>query len=422
MAICRKCFLSVVCVLGFSLPCHAVSARAQSNAPKTAAAVVVPPATATTASPALGVSLVERVIELESKEKNPLNARREIVERALQKISEDLVRESIGEAKYLRNRSVVAKIIKNPGRYIPYSKNGELVPIGKDEGFRMKVTMRASLSDLQSLLLENGLFYQTDGTPAVLPFVSFWDKVNSRSYDWWRGSDQAFLINQMKGFEEALKAQFTRSNFYVIRPVNLRYANMLPSGFRSDSLRFEDRAAIAREFGAAVVLEGDITVGKSNERRDAFALQIKLQAIQVANKRVIGEITRIFETDAGSFEWAVAKKLKEASENATQDLAAQVLEAWQKGSIGASIYKLTLRGRLPLVQQEAFKEIVKNKVLEVKNIRERLISSDEMTFELDSSLTTQELGTRLKSLEVGNQRLTLESVSDSELTYKVTKL
>src|SRR6185312_6605661 len=133
------------------------------------------------------------------------------------------------------------------------------------------------------------------------------------------------------------------------------------------------------------------------------------------------EVARQFETDLGGYETAVGKKLKEVNDQVAQDLSSQVLEAWQRGAIGASLYKLVIRGHLPLQQQEALKDVVKNKVREVKNIRERLISSDSVIYEVDSALGPKEFATKVPQLDVGGIKLVLESSSATEAIYRIAK-
>jgi hypothetical protein len=117
----------------------------------------------------------------------------------------------------------------------------------------------------------------------------------------------------------------------------------------------------------------------------------------------------------------VDRKLKDVLESATQDLAAQVFEAWQKGALGANLYRLTIRGRLPLLQQEAFKDALKNKVREVKNVRERLISTEQVVYEVDSAVGPKELAQKASEIEVGGLKMVLESASDKEAIYRIAR-
>jgi hypothetical protein len=383
--------------LSFSVFCHSASAEKQ---------------------------LIERTVEVQSADKNPLTARAEMTTEATEKVSTDLIKEIIGEAKFNRNRAIVmAKIVKNSARYIPFSKPGELVPL-PEGGFKMTSLLKLSVDDLQALLLENGLFYESDGTPMVIPAIRWIDRVNGQGWAWWAeksADNKAFLKKQGKALENALKTAFSKQHFYLLRPQEFKLHEALPMAFQNENLGKDDWQSIAQKFSSQIIIDGEVVLSKSAERSEAFNIELKMTAIQSVNGRVIAEVARQFETDAGGFEFVTDKKLREALEATSQDLAAQVLDAWQKGAIGSNLYKLTLRGRLPLIQQEAFKEILKSKVREVKNIRERLISSDQIVFEVDSALGPKELGQKAPKIQVSGLELVLESSSETEVTYRVSR-
>lgn len=372
------------------------------------------------------LELLERTAEVQTKEKNPVTARAALTSQATDKISEDLIKEIIGEAKYNRNRSLIqTKVIRHSARYVPFSKPGELKnlePAG--EGFKMAVTLRISVDDLQKLLLENGLFYESDATPVVLPTIKWVDRVGAKSFSWWSEAEttnEAFLIKEAKTFEESMREQLFKKGFYSLRPLNLKFHSLIPSDFKGDSLRQEDGQAMAQGLGAQIVVEGQVLFLKSQERSDAFQVEMRLSAVQTVNGRVIAEVARQFETDGGAFDIVVAKKMREVREAVAVDLATQILDAWQKGALGGNLYKLVIRGRLPLKTQEAFKEALRNQVREIKNVRERLISADRLVFEVDSALGPKDLGLKAPQIEVGGIKLVLESSSESEAIYRVSR-
>lgn len=368
--------------------------------------------------------LLERSFEATSKEKNPVMARQQMMSQATEGVAVQLIKEIIGEAKYIRNKALIqSKIVKKAARFIPFSKPGELVPV-EPEGYKMNALLKVSVPDLQALLLENGLFYESDSTPVVLPAIRFLDRVNSKSYSWWAESDlseKSFLLKQGRSLEEFLKNALVKHNFYLLKPQSLRYAEFLPDSARSESLRKEEWQMISQKLGAQMLIDGELIFSKSQERSDAYLISLRMTATQVVNSRVIAEVTRKYETEAGPFEQVVDRKLKEVLETVSQDLASQILEAWQKGSLGGALYKLTIRGRLPLNQQEAFKEVLKNKVREVKSVRERLISGEAVTYEVDSALGPKELGQKAAQIELSGAKLVLESASDSEVIYRISR-
>jgi hypothetical protein len=367
---------------------------------------------------------VERTIDITTENSNQQASRQAMINQATEKVSEELIKEIIGESKYSRNKGLIQdKIIKNSARYLPFSKAGEIKKL-PEGGQSMTVTLRVSTDDLQSLLLENGLFYEQDGTPIVIPFVRFTDKVNLKSYAWWNADEnmtKGFLVRASKGFETALKTALMKNSFYLIRAQTLKYSRLVPPNLKNENLRFEDQQSMAGLWNAQITIDGDVQITKSPERSEAYMVSVKLTALQNINGRVFAEVVRNQETDSGPFEFVVDRKWKEILEPATSDLASQILEAWQKGAIGASLYKLSIRGRIPVPVQESLKEALKSKLKEVKDIKERLISGDNVIYEIDSSVGPQEIAKRVQQFETMGSKFVLDSVSEKEISYRVSK-
>jgi hypothetical protein len=369
-------------------------------------------------------NLVERIYEGFSKNENQFLAKGEISSEAAERVSEDLIKEIIGENKYNRNKAMIfKKIVKNSARYIPFTRPGEIKVVA-DGGFKMTVTLKVSVDDLQGLLLENGLFYESDGMPTVLPIVHWNDRTNGKVFRWWvdaENQSRAFLNKQNRNLENALRQSFAKNQFYVQRPGLFHYHQVLGEAFKADRLSADDLQILGQRLGVQIVIEGEIHISKSEERSEAQKIEIKMSALQVMNGRSIAEVSRQFETDAGMFEAVVDRKMKEVLDSTAQDLAGQVFEAWSRGAIGASLYKMTVKGKLPLVQQEIFKETLKVKLREIKDIKERLISSEEIVFEVDSTISPKEIGIKIKEFEIPGYKFTLQSSNEGELSYQLQK-
>ena len=367
-------------------------------------------------------NFVERVIEVRTNEKNPSIARTILLNDAAEKASEDLIKEIIGEAKYSRNRALIqSKILKKSASYLPFSKAGELKQ--ENDTLLMSVTVRANVADLQRLLLDNGLFYDTDSTPSILPMVKWMDKVNAKNFGWWmaaNGEGKDFLIKESRFFENSLHEAFLKSGFYVIRPQTLHYEDFLGAENRGESIRPEDSALLAGAWNAQVVLEGQVQMAKSTQS-NVVSLNVRLAAVQVLNGRVIAEVARQFDTEPGAFDVVVDRKLKEGLDSISQDLSAQLLEAWKQGAINSQLYRLKVTGRLPLPVQEALKEALRSKVREIKSVKERLIEANEIVYELQSSIAPSEIAKKIGDLEVQGLHFVVSGADEKELSLKVQK-
>lgn len=368
-------------------------------------------------------ALVERVIEVQTSEKNPTAARAQLMNSAAEKVSETLIKEIIGEAKYSKNRALIqGKILKKSASFLPFSKAGELA--STEEGHRMSVTVRANLGILQGLLLENGLFYDTESTPSVLPVVKWNDRVHSKTYGWWMGPAdpaKAFLSKESRQLENALQEAFLKSGFYIIRPQGLQYADLLGPETRIESPSLDQVGQWAQAWNAQIAVQGHVNLSKSGTRAEAVEVDIRLAAVQILNDRVVAEVARKFETEPGAFEAVTGRKLKEMTQALATDLSAQLLEAWKQGEINSQHYRLRVLGRMSLPAQERFKESLRGRVHEIKSVRERVIGPDEIVYEIASSIGPREIAKKAQDLSVMGARFELGQASENELVYKIKK-
>jgi hypothetical protein len=351
----------------------------------------------------------ERSIEVQVDEKNSNIASRLLLEQATEKISEQVIRETIGVAKFNRNLSVIQnKVLKLSSRFVPLAKPGELIQT--ENGFKMSVVLRVSPEELQQVLLENGLFYDSDVAPIIIPFVSFEDKVEGQSYSWWNES-QSPLSKWSRDFEIKLRRAFWKNGFYLMRPQGYRFSEMLSA---SD---FEKRKT-AGDLNAQIYVEGLISVKSNYGHNDQNLIVFHLMALQTSNNRSIAEVTRQFEAHSGA---TTAAKFHEVLDSVSQDLANQILETWQKGSLGANSLLMTFLGPITLKQRELLRQDLQARAQLIKSAHERKIGHNSLTWEIESGLTPKELGARLAKIQVGNSEFVFKSSDEKSMVYEVNR-
>jgi hypothetical protein len=365
--------------------------------------------------------LLERNFAGTSKQTTPQAAKADIQNQAAQKISEEVIRDLIGEDRYNKNKALIAnKVIKLSGRYIPFVKPSAITQEGEE--FKMTVNMKVSMPDLKQLLQVNSLLNENDTVPVVLPVISFIDKVEGRNYRWWQNSSdksQGFLIKQGRTLEEALRGSFQKNNFFVIKPVEAGLGVNIPASFQNERVAGEDAQFFAQYFNAPVLIDGQVLINKA-DKGGGFRVEVRMTAIQVSNARPIADVSRRYDVQ-GSFEGAVDKKIREVAEAVANDLASQVFEAWQRGSVGTSVIRVTVTGKHTLPSMEALKERIRSQLTQVKNIRERLVSSDSVSFEVDTAASSTELAAKLEALDVNGKKLVKVSEDREEIVLKLAQ-
>jgi hypothetical protein len=367
--------------------------------------------------------LIERSFSGVSKVNLPAEAKKDIQERAIQKVSEDLIVELIGEGKFQKNRSLInSKIIRNSAKYIPYLKATNLAQ--NDDEFKMSVLLKINLRDVKHLLQTQGILNENDTAPEVLPLISWIDRVEGRSFRWWLPIDKnqsAFFIKEGRLLDSALRAAFQKNNFYLLKPIDFSLGMSIPTEFQNEKAAIGDYAqALGQFFNAPLLIDGQVILSRS-DRGNSYRIDFRMTAIQVSNGRAIADVSRRYETEVGLMESKVDKKLREVVDTAANDLASQVGEAWQRGSLGTSIVRLTIRGRMTILMIENLKEKIRSEMTQIKNIHERLITSDAVTFELDTSMTNIELVDKILALDFEGKKLTSASENAEEITLKWSK-
>lgn len=362
-------------------------------------------------------ALVEKTVEVATKQKNSNLARKELLETAQNKAIEEQVRDTIGLDRFTKNKAVIQnKILKMSSRLIPFAKAGDLQPDG--EGFKLKVLLRINPEEVDALLVQNGLFYEADVQPILLPIVSWNDLIDGDKSAWWAGGGTPFLNQANLEFETALRNTFLADGFFVLRPqaYNGRESSTVSSSY---NLSLSEVQTLASSKGAQVVIQGEIKFSANPSRSGAYIIDVKVSTLHVPRNRNLAQVVRRFETEPGAKASVITPKLKGIFETVGNDLSGQTLEAWQKGSAQSNFYKITINGGMTPPQQEAFREVFKSTIREVKTIRERWISAQSIVFEIDSIVAPKEIAKRASELSLGNGKLVLKDVSDTELKYQL---
>lgn len=103
------------------------------------------------------------------------------------------------------------------------------------------------------------------------------------------------------------------------------------------------------------MIDGKVSLQNGPEGRGG-RIEAKFEVFQTSNNRPIADVNRVIITEPGAFEAAIEKKWNEIIDGLMQDLSSQVVEAWQKGSIGSSQLRLVLEPRPGLQDIESLKE------------------------------------------------------------------
>ncbi len=359
-----------------------------------------------------------------SKADSAPEASRAIIQSVTQSVARRSVIEMIGEKSYQKNKTVVEnRIIRESFKFIPFVTPGTPVKVG--DGWKMSVQLKVSLSSLREMVLTNGLLFDVEGPAAILPLVALSDRINQRQWRWWLlekdDEGRKFLLQVQDRFNQAMYSEMNLKGFYLIRPQTTALVGVLPASFRSERLRPEDLRFWGEFFNAQMALKGDLRLRESSAIAGGYQISIKLQAVQTANSRSVAEVSRTYDTEPGVYETVVRSKLATALPEVAKDLTTQIVDAWQKGTLGSNLLRLSVRGRLGPKQVNEFRTSVLKSMREIKMMRERVIETDNITFEVDFAGGAQDFGEKFRQLTIPGFTMRVSDANDSSVVVDVKK-
>lgn len=372
-------------------------------------------------SPLWAQEVLELTVEGASQNEDKNVARQEIFDKAINETSLNYIRDLIGAQKLEKNRSLIQnKVLKNSNKYVLFIKGTPLSVAAPET--KMNVLLKLSLKNLESLLLEEGLLYKTEGPPRVLPFVTFADRTHGQTFVWWqeKSNPSTVLTDVASTFFRKLKDSLSKTGFYCMDPMKAPVAMGWPPFLRLESMGFEESQIAAELMSAQMIIRGQMVIDSSKVRSDAFRLDWKLTALQAGNGRVIGEVIRSYETESGNFNHVVTKKVAEVTEKMAADLSTQLSEAWKSGTFGSNLIRLSVRGPLDYSQLQALKKVIQEQVKEVRTLKERLFEPGQIVFEVDATTNSQGLVQAFQNKKFAQFKVEVQDMANQGILLKVS--
>lgn len=374
-------------------------------------------------SVAFSQELVDRQYQGTSKNSNLNEARKEIQEQISLLATEEFSKQILGEEKFLRNRNTITKkVIKSSGRYIPFQKPGPIQSSG--DGYSMAVAMKINPQILRQVLQQNGLLNENESAPVILPLIHVTDRVQLRSDRWWNNSGSEVSVplrNLSRRLENSLRSSFLKAGFFVLRPVTSDLNEALPAPLKVEKHSPDDLRLLGEWFGVPLVIEGELLLTRPSEVSSTVVkMEVRMQVIQTSDHRPIADVSRTYESDPGPFEVVVERKLRDISEAMVNDLVSQVAEAWQKGAVGSSQIRLNLAQQMKLPDIEKFKKSLLSSNLGLRTVKERLVTSSGVVFEVESPMSLTELAQKMNGIQIGDKSLRAQA-AENEIKLQIAK-
>ncbi len=319
--------------------------------------------------------LIEKTVESLSKDKNPLVARKEILDKSMKEALRLAVLDMLGPQKYQTYQNLIeTKVLKEAPKLTASTKVGELQT--QEAGSSANVTVRIQQQELRKLLLSLGMFYSSEQSSSVLSLIRFKSDLRKDS------SSRTHSIAQE--FESIATQTLWKNGFFLVPTQKMNWARW--------GMDLESKA------NSKIFLKGLIS------ENDEGALTLRIYA--ESDGRSLGEVARKNTTNSENSTLFFT--------NAMTELSQQILESWQRGSLESSSHLVRVSPALTPTEQENFKKNLLSANVDFKGVQERRLSKNESVFTLESSLSLDVLKQKLQSVNIAN-RLYFASVQGEDL-------
>jgi hypothetical protein len=328
-------------------------------------------------------------------------ASREIGAWAQTTVAREQAIELLGDTSYQKHKvDVENKIVKQASKFMPFINPGDTTQL-PDRTFKMPVTLKVSMPSLRRLMLESGLMNEAGSPLSMIPVVSFIDRRKGQSVRWWLGEtadpNARDVVDTNREVLRAMNVAFAKKGFWLAKPSEGTEATA-PEQARTEKPQGDALVALAKQFSAVLAVRGDVRISDTREDGEGVTGSIKLEVVHPASGRVVADVSKSFSTMTAGKEMKTA--LLKSVVDASEDLARQVSDTWQRGTLNANSLRLAVRGDLNPKQLNAFKTALTTKVREVRNLRDRVFERGMVVMDVDFSGSPAPFASRLKALSL----------------------
>ena len=296
-------------------------------------------------------------------------------------------------------------------------KDSSITP---DFQFVSEVLVRFSLETLQSVLIEENLFYKDKGFNRALAFIELKDKVNRETYRWWEKkqtlSSDAPLVKATSQFYRQVQSIFMKHGFYSIHPIFSRYHQMIPENMDYQSLNKRTAKALAQFFNAHLMIVGSITVDQST-LSDMYEVVWDLSLYHTTHLRRL-EVHK-FKTKIKNADWKFL--IEPHYLYWAKNFAMELNSIYHTGTLSAQLFTIEIEGSLTFFERKSIKENLIEKIKYIKNLTESVINKHTVQYSADVEGEDHQVVEAIQNLKVLDLKLSPSVQSDKHILIQVKK-
>lgn len=370
------------------------------------------------------VSLLERSYTIESEKESPVEAKREIQDKAILQIVEELGVEVLGEVRYNKRKNTLnAALVQKSSRFIPFSNITESKQI--DKKLKQTILFKVNLAEFRNILKAMGQLEEIDKNQSILPLIRFENSISQRASAWWHLEDES-LSKTSNMMEEKLSEVFMRGGFYLAPASQIPLSSLLPSSYSKAQLNNDEILKLAHLMQTPYVLSGHVLIKRSERLVNQMRIELHLNLIQAENGKALADIKRVYEhplpKDSSKLDDEISKKVAEEGESIGSEIVSLMTDALQRGLINSQKIRL----KFSMVSQpqkiELLKERIKAQSGNIKNVKEKSIAANSIVYEIDFVGSPKEIQEKLLAMDVKSLnylKLELTSSQPEEIVFEL---
>tara|TARA_B110001454_G_scaffold122549_1_gene114458 strand:- start:48610 stop:49782 length:1173 start_codon:yes stop_codon:yes gene_type:complete len=370
------------------------------------------------------VSLLERSYTFESDKESPAEAKKEIQEKAIAQIVEELGNEVLGEARFAKNKKTLSATLANKSaRFIPFSNITESKQT--DKILKQTLMFKINLAEFRNVLKSIGQLEEIDKNQSILPLVRYENAIQQKTSSWWNKDDDN-NSKSLSVMEEKLGEIFLRGGFYLAPAAQVGLSAALPTSYNKSQLNAEETLKLARLLQTPYVLSGHVLAKRSDRQMDQMRLEIHLNLIQAENGKMLADIKRIYDMplakDAGKLDSEISKKVADEAESIGGEIVSLMTDALQRGLVNSQKIRVKFIMASQPQKIELLKERVKAQSGNIKNVKEKSISANSIVYEVDFVGNIKDIQDKLLAMDVKSlsyAKVELTNTQPEEISFEL---
>jgi len=352
---------------------------------------------------------------------NMASARDGAVNDALRRAVEQAVGTMVSAETVAENYTVLSDRVYS--KTAGYVKNYEvLTEMPETRLYRVTVKADISKADIQNDLSALGLLMARKNMPRVMVMVAE-QNIGQTTYAYWWDRSMTTQTD-MTITENTLMQKLGEKGFNVVDHTVADKTIELSSAYKIADLTNDAMQKVGQIYGAEVVIYGK-AYAKLRGSVLGTAMQsamanISLRAVNTDNGAVIASTTANAAAAHPDEMTAGANALKNVTDQAADQIIAQIVERWSNEVSGAGLIQVTVTGNVTYSRLVGLKDAVQAQVRGVRAIHQRSFEGQKALLDVEFSGSAQDFADGVSRAEFKGFEVTVSGATQNSVSLEMT--